>query len=185
MLHLICGRRLRKALLFLITEFTSLLMVSSALATFTDVQTQATKGSASIYIAGSSDSRSTGVASELSPYSGVAGRETYEGDYSSLYHTPKQSGTIITVNSTTDSVEGNVSSVPTLLANPGPGGITLREAILATDQVTLAYTSVTDSIDKIEQSILSKAFRGELVPQDPNDEPAQQLLARLKVSPAA
>ena len=30
----------------------------------------------------------------------------------------------------------------------------------------------------LEQSILAKAFRGELVPQDPNDEPAATLLAR-------
>lgn len=30
--------------------------------------------------------------------------------------------------------------------------------------------------DKLQQSILAKAFRGELVPQDPNDEPASALL---------
>jgi len=27
---------------------------------------------------------------------------------------------------------------------------------------------------------LAKAFRGELVPQDPNDEPAEKLLARIQ-----
>ncbi len=32
----------------------------------------------------------------------------------------------------------------------------------------------------LDQSILAKAFRGELVPQDPNDEPAEKLLARIK-----
>ena len=31
-----------------------------------------------------------------------------------------------------------------------------------------------------DQSILAKAFRGELVPQDPRDEPASELLARIK-----
>jgi|GEM_PF-7085890 len=31
---------------------------------------------------------------------------------------------------------------------------------------------------------LAKAFRGELVPQDPNDEPASALLARLRNQPA-
>lgn len=34
-------------------------------------------------------------------------------------------------------------------------------------------------IDNLTQSILAKAFRGELVPQDPNDEPAEVLLKRI------
>jgi len=34
--------------------------------------------------------------------------------------------------------------------------------------------------DKLPQSVLAKAFRGELVPQDPNDEPAEKLLERIK-----
>ena len=33
---------------------------------------------------------------------------------------------------------------------------------------------------KLNQSIVSKAFRGELVPQDPNDEPASILLERIR-----
>ena len=37
-----------------------------------------------------------------------------------------------------------------------------------------------DRIDKLSQSILAKAFRGELVPQDPNDEPASVLLERIR-----
>lgn len=32
----------------------------------------------------------------------------------------------------------------------------------------------------LDQAILAKAFRGELVPQDPNDEPASELLARIR-----
>ena len=35
-------------------------------------------------------------------------------------------------------------------------------------------------VDKLTQSILSKAFRGELVEQDPNDESAEVLLERIK-----
>jgi type I restriction enzyme S subunit len=34
-------------------------------------------------------------------------------------------------------------------------------------------------VEKLTQSILAKAFRGELVPQDPNDEPASVLLERI------
>lgn len=34
-------------------------------------------------------------------------------------------------------------------------------------------------VDNLTQSILAKAFRGELVPQDPADEPAEVLLTRI------
>jgi type I restriction enzyme, S subunit len=34
--------------------------------------------------------------------------------------------------------------------------------------------------DKLEQSILAKAFRGELVPQNPEDEPASKLCDRIR-----
>jgi type I restriction enzyme, S subunit len=35
-------------------------------------------------------------------------------------------------------------------------------------------------VDILDRSILAKAFRGELVPQDPNDEPAAVLLERIR-----
>ena len=38
-------------------------------------------------------------------------------------------------------------------------------------------------VEKLTPSLLAKAFRGELVPQYPNDEPAAALLARLKTAP--
>jgi len=34
--------------------------------------------------------------------------------------------------------------------------------------------------ETLRQSILKKAFSGQLVPQDPNDEPASALLARIQ-----
>ena len=37
-------------------------------------------------------------------------------------------------------------------------------------------------VDRLSPSTLAKAFRGELVPQDPNDEPAAELLAKLKAA---
>ncbi|NGM22576.1 restriction endonuclease subunit S [Roseomonas stagni] len=39
--------------------------------------------------------------------------------------------------------------------------------------------------DQLRQSILHAAFTGRLVPQDPADEPAAALLARLRATPAA
>lgn len=40
-------------------------------------------------------------------------------------------------------------------------------------------------LDRLESAILAKAFRGELVPQDPNDEPASVLLDRIRAERAA
>lgn len=40
-------------------------------------------------------------------------------------------------------------------------------------------------LDRLESSLLVKAFRGELVPQDPNDEPASVLLDRIRAERAA
>lgn len=40
-------------------------------------------------------------------------------------------------------------------------------------------------LDRLEAAILAKAFRGELVPQDPNDEPASALLDRIRAQRAA
>ena len=36
------------------------------------------------------------------------------------------------------------------------------------------------NLQQLDRSILAKAFRGELVPQDPNDEPAAVLLERIR-----
>jgi type I restriction enzyme S subunit len=38
------------------------------------------------------------------------------------------------------------------------------------------------SLAQLDQSILSKAFRGELVPQDSGDEPASELLKRIRTT---
>ena len=53
------------------------------------------------------------------------------------------------------------------------------------DQLEAKVTSAKKCIDHLTQSILAKAFRGELVPQDPNDEPASVLLERIKAQRAA
>ena len=53
------------------------------------------------------------------------------------------------------------------------------------DQLEAKVASAKSRIDHLTQSILAKAFRGELLPQDPNDEPASLLLERIKAQRAA
>ncbi|MFM6410551.1 MAG: restriction endonuclease subunit S [Planktothrix sp.] len=48
------------------------------------------------------------------------------------------------------------------------------------DQIEQRYQKAKNHVDQLTQSILAKAFRGELVPQDPNDEPASVLLERIR-----
>ncbi|WP_417692983.1 restriction endonuclease subunit S [Pseudomonas sp.] len=52
-------------------------------------------------------------------------------------------------------------------------------------QLEIKVASAKKHTDYLTQSILAKAFRGELVPQDPNDEPASVLLERIKAQRAA
>ena len=47
------------------------------------------------------------------------------------------------------------------------------------DTVEKQYKDAKAKTDRLTQSILSKAFRGELVPQDENDEPAGELIKRI------
>jgi type I restriction enzyme, S subunit len=55
------------------------------------------------------------------------------------------------------------------------------EALFKTaDALEARYRKAKAHVDKLTQSILAKAFRGELVPQDPNDEPASLLLKKIR-----
>jgi type I restriction enzyme, S subunit len=51
------------------------------------------------------------------------------------------------------------------------GGVSRMEQLIASSHKGLS---------QLESSVLAKAFQGELVPQDPSDEPAEALLARLR-----
>ncbi|PKR26444.1 hypothetical protein CXK90_16365 [Stutzerimonas stutzeri] len=53
------------------------------------------------------------------------------------------------------------------------------------EQLEAKVATAQARIDHLTQSILAKAFRGELVPQDPNDEPASLLLERIQAQRAA
>jgi type I restriction enzyme, S subunit len=48
------------------------------------------------------------------------------------------------------------------------------------DQIEARFAEAQAQVDKLTPSLLAKAFRGELVPQDPNDEPAEKLLERIR-----
>lgn len=54
------------------------------------------------------------------------------------------------------------------------------------DRLEARLRAARTAADRLTPSLLAKAFRGELVPQDPNDEPASELLRRLaQTSPAS
>lgn len=53
------------------------------------------------------------------------------------------------------------------------------------DQLEAKVNEARTRIDRLTQSILAKAFRGELVPQDPDDEPASVLLERIQAQRAS
>jgi type I restriction enzyme S subunit len=55
------------------------------------------------------------------------------------------------------------------------------EALFAlADQIEARYTKAKAYVEKLTPSLLARAFRGKLVPQNPNDEPATVLLERIR-----
>jgi type I restriction enzyme, S subunit len=61
----------------------------------------------------------------------------------------------------------------------------VETALTWVDRIASEATSASRLIDHLDQAILAKGFRGALVPQDPNDEPASILLERVKAQRAA
>jgi type I restriction enzyme S subunit len=57
-----------------------------------------------------------------------------------------------------------------------------QELFTLADQVESKLTVASTIVDRLTPALLAKAFRGELVPQDPNDEPASELLTKLKAN---
>lgn len=60
----------------------------------------------------------------------------------------------------------------------------IRRNLSSVDVAEANATRALALLDHLEKSILTRAFRGELVPQDPNDEPAEAALARARPAPA-
>lgn len=61
----------------------------------------------------------------------------------------------------------------------------VEELFAIADRIEAQYHAARASVERLTQSLLAKAFRGELVPQDPNDEPASAFLARIRTQRAA
>ena len=53
------------------------------------------------------------------------------------------------------------------------------------DRLEARYQAARTQVDRLTPALLTQAFRGELVPQDPNDEPASVLLERIRAERAA
>jgi type I restriction enzyme S subunit len=56
----------------------------------------------------------------------------------------------------------------------------VEELFALADQIEARYGKAKAYVEKLTPSLLARAFRGELVPQDPNDEPASVLLERIR-----
>jgi type I restriction enzyme, S subunit len=82
-------------------------------------------------------------------------------------------------NINTDEIKSLMVELPAL---PEQSEIIRRvETLFAlADRIEARYQAVSEKVDKLTQSLPAKAFRGELVPQDPNDEPAGVLLERIR-----
>ena len=61
----------------------------------------------------------------------------------------------------------------------------IQSAFTWIEHLTADATSACKLIDHLDQSVLAKAFTGELVPQDPADEPASVVLSRIQAERAA
>lgn len=55
-----------------------------------------------------------------------------------------------------------------------------QELFSLAEKLEARLTAARRLVDRLTPALLAKAFRGELVPQDPNDEPASEILAKLK-----
>ena len=61
----------------------------------------------------------------------------------------------------------------------------IETAFIWIDRLASEATSARRLIDRLDQTVLARAFRGELVPQDPTDEPASALLDRIRAERGA
>jgi type I restriction enzyme S subunit len=80
---------------------------------------------------------------------------------------------------------GRFGEVEFPLPSPGEQAEIVRrtqELFTLADQLEARLTATRKIVDRLTPALLAKAFRGELVPQDPNDEPASMLLERTRAA---
>src|ERR1039457_5549049 len=73
------------------------------------------------------------LADTLPPYCGAVGAKSYTPPTVIIPPVVLNRGTVITVTNATMAINGDTSSVKALVANPGPDGISLQEALAATN----------------------------------------------------
>ena len=61
----------------------------------------------------------------------------------------------------------------------------IKQALARADRLEAEAARGRALLDRLESAILTKAFKGGLVPQDPNDEPAHILLDRIRAQQAS
>lgn len=61
----------------------------------------------------------------------------------------------------------------------------IESRLSVADKIEESISQSLKQAEALRQSILKKAFSGKLVPQDPNDEPAEKLLARIRAEKGA
>jgi len=94
----------------------------------------------------------------------------------------KQTTNLASINKTV------LSNLPISLPSPAEQAELVRrvDALFAlADTLEARLINARAHVDRLTPSLLSKAFRGELVPQDPTDEPAEALLERVQGSAKA
>ncbi|QEQ98227.1 restriction endonuclease subunit S [Neptunomonas concharum] len=81
-------------------------------------------------------------------------------------------------------VKSFILSLPSLVEQKTTTDI-IDKKLSVVDAQLYALEQQLMKAETLRQSILKKAFSGQLVPQDPNDEPASELLARIQAEKAA
>jgi type I restriction enzyme S subunit len=61
----------------------------------------------------------------------------------------------------------------------------VEELFAFAGRIESRLAALRKKVERLTPAVLAKAFRGELVPQDPADEPATALLERLREQPIA